>query len=77
MEDHPEYSIHVLQEAYSGAFQKPTRVDTCSQLRTDKWNTCHPEGGSILECNQTMSKKELHALYQSHKKCHEFRVVEN
>ena len=60
---------------YKGAFEIPVNKETCQQLRTDKWNNCH--GQVIPICSIDMELSQLQEIYESHKSCHELRVLEN
>ena len=77
MEEHPDFGIGLLREEYNGAFIQPVLEHSCNELRSDKWLTCHPENGALSVCDSAMTISQIMDLYQSHKKCYEFRVLEN
>jgi hypothetical protein len=67
-------------DVYGGAFVNPPILSTCSQLKSDKWSVCHPNGkkdDSIESCTITMSAEELIDLHNRHMNCHNYRALEN
>ena len=77
MEEHPDYGISVLRNTYHQAFSYENNIDTCKQLRLDKWKTCHPHESNLPLCASTMSIDQLKTLYEQHRSCYHFRATEN
>jgi hypothetical protein len=76
MNEHPEYLLTLVKDRYTDAFYKPVNMDTCSKLRADKRDICHPEG-ELPTCAINMSITQLTELYKKHRACHAFRMAEN
>ena len=68
-----------MYSKYAGAFATPVVLDACTQLRTDKWNVCHPTGekSSAPVCTSDMDASMLQELYDSHMQCYTYRKLEN
>jgi len=65
---------------YQGYRIKTLTPDLCSQLKKEKWETCHPSGDkteSLPVCSIDMDEEMLLELYQAHSKCNDLRVIEN
>ena len=65
---------------YQGYKLKDLSTDLCSQLKKEKWKTCHPSGDkneSIPVCSINMDEDILIDLYQRHNQCNNLRLMEN
>jgi hypothetical protein len=63
---------------YNGKRISQLTADSCSQLKKEKWEACHPFGEKTSHpvCSIEMDESMLLELYQAHSSCNELRVLE-
>ena len=63
---------------YNGKRISQLTTDSCSQLKKEKWEACHPFGEKTSHpvCSIEMDESMLLELYQAHSYCNELRVLE-
>lgn len=69
--------VSFMYSKYAGALMDPANPDACHQLRSDKWATCHPEGGEMEVCSADMDVSTLQSLHEAHRRCYQYRTLEN